>query len=289
MFGYVRPRREELKVWEWESYQAAYCGLCAAMGRRHGLAARMFLNYDFTFLAMLLLPAQRRPALSRCRCPARLGCVKKKCTAPDPGMDLAADESVILTWWKLRDGVADGPFWKSMACRLLCALLGPAYRRAAAAQPAFAGTVQACLEELDALEKEGCPSLDRPADSFARLLQAAAPATGETVRDRATAQLLYHVGRWIYLIDAWDDREEDRRSGSYNPVLVRYGGAEDAHRAEFELTLRHSRNLAGGACALLERGGWQGVVENIIYLGLPAVERMVLQGTWKTRKKTQQK
>lgn len=288
MFGYVRPQREELKVWEWEGYRAVYCGLCAALGRRHGLAARMFLNYDFTFLAMLLLPAQLRPELGQCRCPARLGCGKKRCTVPDPGMDLAADESVILTWWKLRDGVADGSWWKRTACRLLCVLLGRAYRRAAAARPGFARTVQSCLEELAALERENCPSLDRPADAFARLLQAAAPATGDEARDRATGQLLYHVGRWIYLIDAWDDRAEDRRRGSYNPVLARYGGEEEAHRAEFALTLRHSRNLAGGACALLERGCWQGVVENVLYLGLPAVERMVLQGTWKTRSQRNQ-
>ena len=67
MFGYVRPVRTELRVWEWERYREAYCGLCDAMGRRHGFLARMFLNYDFTFLAMLLLPGLGRKERSRCR------------------------------------------------------------------------------------------------------------------------------------------------------------------------------------------------------------------------------
>ena len=63
MLGYVRPVRDELKVKEWKYYRAAYCGVCDAMGRRMGLTARMFLNYDFTFLAMLLLPPAPRPEL----------------------------------------------------------------------------------------------------------------------------------------------------------------------------------------------------------------------------------
>ena len=54
MFGYVRPNRDELKVRELRDYEALYCGLCHALGRRHGFFARFFLNYDFTFLAMLL-------------------------------------------------------------------------------------------------------------------------------------------------------------------------------------------------------------------------------------------
>ena len=58
----------------------------------------------------------------------------------------------------------------------------------------------------------------RQADTFARILQAAAPPSEDRSRDRALEQLLYHLGRWIYLIDARDDLEEDRASGCYNPV-----------------------------------------------------------------------
>ncbi|MBU5434797.1 DUF5685 family protein [Pseudoflavonifractor sp. MSJ-37] len=275
MFGYVRPLRRELKVWEWEHYRAAYCGLCDTIGRQYGLTARMFLNYDFTFLAMLLLPAEERTELYRCRCPARLWCGRKPCTKPAPGMDTAAGESVILTYWKLRDGILDGTFPERIGCRCLSRLLRPAYRKAAARWPEFTETVEHCLDELHDLERDGCPSLDRTADTFARLLQAAAPISGGEVRDRSMDQLLYHVGRWIYLIDALDDLEEDRSSGSYNPLLLRFPDGPERHREEIELTLRHSRNLAAGACALLELGDWRGIIENILFLGLPAVERSV--------------
>ena len=53
MFGYIKPFKAELKVKEWEAYQGIYCGLCKQLAQRYGLFARMTLNYDFVFLAMM--------------------------------------------------------------------------------------------------------------------------------------------------------------------------------------------------------------------------------------------
>lgn len=283
MFGYVRPYRDELKVGQNRDYEALYCGVCYALGKRHGFMARMFLNYDFTFLAMLLDGS--RPDLVRKGCPARLWCRKKACVR-SMGVDAAADAGTILSYWKLRDTVADSGFWKGLSARLLSRLLGRGYRRAAAARPDFDAKVRRCLEELQNLEQEQCPSMDRTADTFARLLAAAAPPSGDAGRDRAMEQLLYHVGRWIYLVDAWDDLEDDRRTGSYNPVLARFSGRAEEGRETMRTTLRHSLNLARSAMALLELGHWQGTVENILYLGLPAVEELVFTGRWKAANHT---
>ena len=54
MFGYVRPSDQRLTEEERQTFRAAYCGLCHALGRRYGAAGRMILNYDLTFLAMIL-------------------------------------------------------------------------------------------------------------------------------------------------------------------------------------------------------------------------------------------
>ena len=131
------------------------------------------------------------------------------------------------------------------------------------------------------LEQEGSPSLDRTADTFARILAAAALPAESSARTRALEQLLYHVGRWIYLVDAWDDLEEDGRTGSYNPIAARFPEQVEANRDYLRTTLLHSLNLARSACALLELGHWQGAVENILYLGLPMVEELVFTGRWK--------
>ena len=278
MFGYIRPYRDELKVRQLRDYEALYCGLCRSLGRRHGFVARLFLSYDFTFLAMLL--DGDKPGLERCRCPARLWCRRKPCIG-NPGVDAAADAGTILAYWKLRDTVVDGSFWARTGARLLSWVLRPSYRRAARRRPAFDRAVQENLERLQALERENCPSLDQTADTFARLLAAAAPSEDCEARRRALEQLLYHVGRWIYLVDAWDDLGEDRGQGSYNPISARFPGTEEAHRDYLRTTLRHSLNLARSAAALLELGHWQDTVENILYLGLPAVEELVFTGRWK--------
>ena len=283
MFGYVRPWRDELKVKQNRDYEALYCGVCYALGKRHGFVARMFLNYDFTFLAMLL--DSDKPETVRKGCPARLWCRKKSCVC-SAGVDAAADAGTILSYWKLRDTVADSGFWRGLPARMLSWLLHRGYRKAAAARPVFDDTVRQCLTELQTLEGEHCPSIDRTADTFARLLAAAAPASEDGDRNRAMEQLLYHVGRWIYLVDAWDDLEEDRRTGAYNPILARFPDGAEEGRETMRITLRHSLNLARSAMALLELGYWQETLENILYLGLPAVEELVFTGRWKAANHT---
>lgn len=65
--------------------------------------------------------------------------------------------------------------------------------------------------------------MDRAADSFAVLLSHAAGEVTDPVRRRILEQLLYHLGRWVYLIDAADDMKKDIAEGGYNPVSLRYG------------------------------------------------------------------
>lgn len=284
MFGYVRPLSAELRVRELEDYKAVYCGLCRTMGKRHGLLSRFTLNYDFTFLAMVLAHGAEPCQMSQCRCPAHPFRKRNMCKSM-PALEVAADESLILSIHKLRDDVKDKPFLRGLPARVALLCLKPAYRKAAAARPEFDAQVGACLTELHGLEGERCASLDRPADTFARILQAAAPATGEEVRDRALSQMLYHVGRWIYLVDAWDDMEEDMRTGAYNPIHERYQGEGKAHQQEVRLTLSHSRSLAAAAYELAKAERWDGIVSNILYLGMPAIEELVFAGRWKKRKK----
>ena len=226
MFGYVRPVREELKCRDFDLYKATYCGLCGAMRRRYGWLAPMFLNYDFTFLALLLSEPEKRFTPCRGRCHAN-PLLKKSMCQTSPALETAADESVVLTWWQLRDKARDSGLWKGLPARTLALLLKPAYRKAARRRPEFDRCVRESLEKLSALEAERCSSMDRAADTFAVLLQGAAPASGEEIRDRALQQLLYHLGRWIYLIDAQDDLEEDRASGNYNAVAARFGPEGD--------------------------------------------------------------
>ena len=90
MFGYVRPVREELKCKDFDLYRATYCGLCRELRRKYGLLAPMFLNFDFTFLALLLWPAEQRFVPCRGRCHANPLARKEMCPA-DPALEAAAE------------------------------------------------------------------------------------------------------------------------------------------------------------------------------------------------------
>ena len=121
MFGYVRPPLGELPQEDTERFRRAYCGLCHTLGGRYGPAARFILNYDFTYLAILLAEGGTR-GVKQARC--MVSPLKKRdFLEADKAMALAADESVILAYWQLRDGVADHDWFHGLKYRSLSAVL----------------------------------------------------------------------------------------------------------------------------------------------------------------------
>lgn len=284
MFGYVRVRKDTLPAGAIEKYEAIYCGLCHTMGKHYGGFSRLFLNYDFAFLAMLLAPPDACETLCYRQCPLHPIQGKVSCNGGDWLMQ-AAEGSVILTYWKLRDTVNDESFISGLPARLLSWGLWPGYRKARKKYSAFETEVRYLLTELRDLELAGCTSIDETADKFAQLLCAAALTAGNGKRERILRQLLYHVGRWIYLIDAVDDLSEDRRAGRYNPVAARFQTWSAEDKQYLRDIMDHSLTLAGAAFQLLEKNPWAEVTENILYSGLPGVEELVFTGKWREYQK----
>ena len=284
MFGYVRPLKGELKVREYEMFKAVYCGLCHRLKKRCGFAARFVVNFDFTFMAMLLSESES-PCWEYRRCIAS-PFKKKCCHCEDPALDIAAEYSVILAYWKLRDSIADDSFWSSLRSRVIALLLKRSYKKAAKASPEFDSLVRKNLAELSGLENEKCPSLDKTADKFAEILKAAAAGVQAEERKRILEQVFYHVGRIVYLLDAVDDLGENFEKGSYNPIIYRFGltdgKMDDETDNTVKLTLRHSQNFLSSAFELLPSGPWTEISANIIYYGIPWVAEKVFSGEWQS-------
>lgn len=291
MFGYVRPPLESLAPEERERFRRIYCGLCHTLRRRCGLPARFILNYDFTFLAILLSDGTE-PEAQCGRCVASP--MKKRAYCPgSAALELAADESVILAYWQLRDGVADHGFWRGLKYRLGAWMLRGSYRKAAAFRPEFDRAARQQLERLAELERERCPSLDQPADAFAQLLAAAADGVAEESRRRILHQMLYHLGRWVYLTDAADDLKKDAGSENYNPLFYRYGLIDgewsEESRQAFTQTIDHSVRLLATAYELWDFGCWTPILESTVYTGLFQVGKAVLDGTFRAKQPKQKK
>ena len=278
MFGYVRPAPDKLTAEEEQRYRALYCGLCRTLGRRYGQVSRMILNYDFTFLAALLSGEIETEVR---RCPASP--LKGRPGALESGaLDLAADVSVILTYWKLRDGAADSRGARALKYRGAAVALGGAYRRAADLHPGLDAATRRELERLAALEAARCPNLDEPADTFAVLLAGIAGEVEDGVRRRVLEQFLYHLGRWIYLVDALDDLKEDAQSGNYNPIALRFsledGDLTGPAREAVASTLDASIRQMAAAYELWDFGVWSPIIRSAVYQGLYSVGNAVLEG-----------
>ena len=286
MYGYIRPDRGELRGREYELFRAQYCGLCQTLRQRYGPAARMVVNYDLTFMAMVL--SDGKQPVKPLRCPVH-PLHKRPVVCRSEALETAADYSVILTWWKLQDTVQDEKTARAAAALAGEAAFARAYRKAALARPGFDANARECLSELAALERSDEPSLDRAADCFARILAAAAEETPDDTDRRIRRELFYHVGRSVYILDAADDLARDVRENAYNPLRHRLRPGEDElseeEKQELRATLNLSQRSAAAALSLRAPDLWQPILENIITVGLPEVTQLVLSGRWNKKNK----
>lgn len=273
MFGYVMPHKAELKVRELAQYQAWYCGLCKTLRRTYGQIPRLVLDYDCTFLALLLAGIQggTQPCKTE-TCGYKP--LKKKAPVAQPcdALEYAADINVLLYWYKLEDDWRDEHKLSALIAHMA---LRPAARRATDRQPGSAQIISKSIAALSKLESDREPSIDKAADAFAILLQELAcgypmlPAG----QKEALSWLGYHLGRWVYLADAWEDRADNKKTGAYNPFLI--AGA-DRDRAAF--LLYASLNEMEKAYDLLEIQSNRGLLDNIIYQGCRFRTKQLLEG-----------
>lgn len=270
MFGYVKPYNPELRVRELEEYKAVYCGLCKQLGRSFGVFARFTLSYDFAFLAMLktALDSEICPETERCACIAHPFC-KRIRVRENAAMQMAARTAMISVYYKLLDDREDEGFFRRIGAVLLLPFAKRARRKALAfADGAAADEAAAKMSSAQAqLEAEKCQIPDAAAEPTANFLAAVLKNCAATAEQAAVLERFgYLLGRYVYLCDALDDLEDDRRRGRYNPFL--YAGGEAAIAAKNALFLTTAE--LSDDFDLLELHRYEGILENIIRIGLRA-------------------
>lgn len=289
MLGYVKVLKPELKVREYEVYCGYYCGVCKSIGKRYGQLPRMALSYDAAFLAILLESLSEEydsPAQEHC---IAHPLIKKKTIIRNKAIDYAADVMLILAWYKLIDDANDEG--KAYAKATMLILKG-IFKKLKKSHSALCEEIETHLAELSSLEKEKCPSIDMAAEAFSKIMEAIfaegykvvnveygenGSGTPDSSAAEAFASIGYHMGKWIYLIDAVDDIEENVETGAYNPLLYRFlfNSATETleefrKRIEDDLkfNLYHYLAVISNCLDSLEIKKNQGIIENIIYFGL---------------------
>lgn len=283
VFGYIKPVSAELKVKEYELYRALYCGLCESLGRSVTCSSRLSLSYDFVFLALVRMALTGEVGkVERHRCLAHP--TKKRAVIVGASqLDYTARLSAVLTYHKLRDDIADTRGFKRLTARLLMPFASRMRKQARFDKDAEAYIAER-LEELSALEKNGCNSLDRAAEPFGELMAYAASHgfVKDSREERIAAEIGRHIGRFIYIVDAIDDFSDDMKSGAYNPLRESCGGDENKLSDEVDaIKCALTMELVGVEAAanlidFTKTPEYGEIIKNIIYLGLPACTDKVL-------------
>lgn len=261
MFGYVTINPAELGEAGRARYESYYCGLCRTLKARYGNLGRVTLSNDLTFLYVLLSSLYEPPetrATARCLPHP----IKAREGVHNALADYCADMNIALAYHKCLDD------WKdehSLAGRAEAGMLRNAYRKVEALYPEKCAAIEQCLTDIGALERESLSEPDAPANLTARML-------GEVFvyrNDEWSAPLRVigeGLGRFIYLMDAYDDLPADLHRGRYNP-LARFHSQPD-----YETLVRDSLNLVIAECAqafeLLPLVQDVEILRNILYSGV---------------------
>ncbi len=273
VFGYVTPDKGGLTEAEYESFRAVYCGVCREIGKKASQAARMGLSYDITFLAMVLSSALYADAeIKEAACIAHP--VKKRAyCSDDEAVGYAAAVGVLLQYLKLADDWHDDRSIKALFGMLV---LYKGYRKVKKKYSREFSEIKKRLDELSRLEEGGCASVDMAADTFAGILEIL--FTPGLVKDDALRRTLawfgYNLGRWIYIIDAYNDIEDDRKSGSYNPLVI----SDHTDPGDIELSLTLTLGNIASAYDLIGFKRNRELIGKIVYIGLKEKQKTILYG-----------
>ncbi len=274
MFGYLQIHKDELKVKEYEAYKSVYCGLCKQLGRDYGFLTRFILSYDCTFYAILLMSLKRScTGFSDGRCKFN---PLKKCKfadCKDNAYSKASALSVISAYYKVVDDIDDSGFFKRIALKIAKPFFGRRQKKAARRFPEIENIVSEMMKNQKAAENDELVTIDKAANPTAKMISdLAALEGGNDLQKRVLSEFGYQIGRWVYLIDAADDYEKDKKSGNFNPFIK----ADINDKDYINSVLSQSLARAYDAYNLLDIIDFKPIIDNMMLYGFPNIQNAVL-------------
>lgn len=280
LFGYIKPFKPEMKIKEFEAFKSVYCGLCHQLGRSFGPLARLTLNYDFVFLAMIAYSqSQAKPVIIKGKCAVNPAKSVPVCLG-DETMQFSADCAALMIYHNLLDKIEDGGVFSKIGYTTIRPIAARAKNMAEQRQPQAAQIIA----ELSRQQKEIEKNFDVKTDGIDLAAQPTAKTLGELFsllsndegRKRVLERLGYLVGRYIYICDALDDLEDDIKSRSFNPLIELF--LKDTTTPQNILNAKEYAKSAiwmtvgemGKTCVLLDMNEFKPMIENIICLGMNA-------------------
>ena len=271
MFGYVRINKMDLTFREYENYKGYYCGLCKYLKENHGEISRLGLNYDITFL-IVILTAIYKPKTNIFQEICIVSPFKKKKKIINEVTEYAASMNVLLTYYKLEDNLLDDKGIKDIfAYNLYKNKLNLAQSK----YPNKAKVIKEQMNLLNKLEQEKEYNIDKVSNTFGELM-------GEIFAykcdkyEEDLKKIGFNIGKYIYILDAYEDLDEDYKKGRYNP-FIEYINNKEELKQRVDRLISISLGLLASSIDNLNLRVNRGIIENIVYSGVYLRYKNILQ------------
>lgn len=272
MFGYVRINKMELRFREYYTYRGYYCGLCKYLKENFGEISRLSLNYDITFLILLLSSVYNpKSEVTRERCIVHP--VEKNLRIVNDITEYGANMNIILTHNKLSDNLKD-----DKRIRDYIGYLGykNIYIKAYTKYKKQSDYINNKLNELNDLEKENCTNIDKVSNVFGEIMKEVFKFK-EDEYETILKNIGFNLGKYIYILDAYEDLEEDYKKRRYNP-FIEYINRKDELSTKVEDMIILILSFMEEDIEKLDLKYNKGIIENIIYSGMYLRFKNILKG-----------
>ena len=264
MFGYVTVYKPELKIKDYTKYRAYYCGLCRVLMEDYGITGQLTLSYDMTFLVILLTSLYENDTnfmLKRCK----VHPVKKNPMLTNAMTSYAAKMNIVMSYYHLVDDWNDD---KSPLGLTGSALLKKKAEKIEVAYPRQAKVIKEELNQITQYETENCDNIDLVAGCFGRLM-AELVVVQEDMWEEDLRRIGFYLGKFIYIIDAWEDLDKDLKKGRYNPLKSLHAALdakayEDTCRQMLTMMMAEVSDAFERLPCLIDAD----ILRNIIYAGV---------------------
>lgn len=265
MFGYVVVNKPELKFREFDVYRAYYCGLCHSLSKRHGLSGQLTLSYDMTFLVILLssLYEPEHNVTSK-RCVVHP--LKRQNIISSEFTDYVADMNVILSYFKCLDDWHDDRSVLKLAYSKLLkkGSIGKNLKSDYSYKDKI-DAISSLLDELGTREKMNETNVDVVAGLFGKIMQILF-VPFDDIYAKGLGRMGFYLGKFIYIMDAFDDVEEDVKKGRYNVFSNCYTDPDFETRIKDMLTMMMAE--CSDAFEMLPAVDNADILRNILYSGV---------------------
>lgn len=217
MFGYVIVNKADLKFREFDIYHSYYCGLCRSLKERYGLKGQISLSYDMTFLIMLLTGLYE-PEIREKRTGCAVHPFGKQLTRRNEFTDYGADMNVLFTCYKCRDDWED----ERKLLRLAYGkLMKGSLKGIDSKYSAKVRRIDGLMRQISREEQSGVESIDQMAGLFGQVMGEIFAVRNDEWEENLR-KLGTFLGKYIYILDAYEDMEEDLKGNRFNPLKSRY-------------------------------------------------------------------